>query len=226
MTRRGVPWHFSCRLSDTATHHPNPQHACPADKNRTTDPAAANMTRFMGLDLIIYMNWTRGSLWPIMGLTTQTNHQLAVNALNSQGYRMVSSPLPAWAVPTMCVTRLPPCCALLQAVVQSLRIASRQRFTPSPCKPPPGLEALFRWEPDLAGPVSASWALDRPCCTAGLPALAACAFLVPSSRTHPGCSARPADQQDLSLPSLYGIAICGSQCPVAYSSACCTEPHV
>ncbi len=108
MTRRGVPWHLSCRLSDTATHHPNPQHACPADKNRTTDPAAANMTRFMGLDLIIYMNWTRGSLWPIMGLTTQTNHQLAVNALNSQGYRMVSSPLPAWAVPTMCVTRFAP----------------------------------------------------------------------------------------------------------------------
>ena len=50
------------------------------------------MTRFMGLDLIISMNWTRGSLWPIMGLTTQTNHQLAINALNAQGYHMVSPP--------------------------------------------------------------------------------------------------------------------------------------
>ena len=63
-----------------------------------TDPAAANMTRFTGLDLIIDMNWTRGSLWPIMGLTTQTNHQLAINALNGQGYHMVSPPLPGQVV--------------------------------------------------------------------------------------------------------------------------------
>ena len=60
------------------------------------------MTRFTGLDLIIEMNWTRGSLWPIMGLTTQTNHQLAINALNGQGYHMVSPPLPAWAVTAVC----------------------------------------------------------------------------------------------------------------------------
>ena len=53
------------------------------------------MTRFMGLDLIVYMNWTRGSLWPIMGLTTQTNHQLAINALDAKGYDMVRLPLPA-----------------------------------------------------------------------------------------------------------------------------------
>ena len=48
------------------------------------------MTRFMGLDIIVYTNWTQGSLWPIMGLTTQTNHQLAINALDAKGFDMVS----------------------------------------------------------------------------------------------------------------------------------------